>query len=85
MTLADNRVRPKRRVEQSASGLSRAADAKNRSIRIRGLPHSVQEGLLQQTLEKFAPVKRLEVFQDRREAVAELENATVGFLHCLRS
>lgn len=46
-------------------------------MRIRGLPPNTQEGLLQQTLEKIAPVKRVEVFEDKHEAVAELENAAV--------
>jgi hypothetical protein len=46
-------------------------------VRIQGLPPNTQEGLLQQTLEKIAPIKRLEVFEDKREAVAELESAAV--------
>lgn len=76
--MTDSRVRARRKGEQTASGLGRAADAKNRSIRIRGLPLSVQEGLLQQALEKYASVKRLEVFQETSEAVVELETAAVS-------
>lgn len=37
-----------------------------------------QEGLLQQAIEKIARVARVEVFQDKREAVVELENAAVS-------
>jgi len=33
--------------------------------------------LLQQVLEKIAPVKRVEVFVDKQEAVVELENPAV--------
>lgn len=59
------------------TGLTRTAEIRQRSVRIRGLPANSQEGLLQQILEKIAPVKRLEIFEEKREAVAELENAAV--------
>lgn len=47
-------------------------------MRVRNLPRATQEGLLQQVLEKHALVKRVEVLQDRNEAVVELENAAVS-------
>lgn len=58
---------------------SRRTDARNRSIRVRKLPPNTQEGLLQQFLEKLAPVKRVEVFADRAEAEVEFENAAVSY------
>lgn len=64
----------------SDTGLSRQADMRNRSIRVRNLPPGTQEGLLQQTLEKYAVIKRVEIFQEKNEAVAELENAAVSLL-----
>lgn len=54
------------------------AEVRNRSVRIRNLPASTQEGLLQQTLEKYAIVKRVEVFADLNEAEVELENPVVS-------
>ncbi|KAG6850068.1 hypothetical protein H0H93_001618 [Arthromyces matolae] len=75
VTMADSRVRSKSRNTTTESGLSRAADIRNRSIRIRNLPANTQEGLLQQAIEKIAAVKRLEVFIDQNEAVVEFENA----------
>jgi hypothetical protein len=50
---------------------------RSRSIRVRNLPTSTQEGLLQQAFEKYALVRRVEVFKDRNEAVVELENPAV--------
>ncbi|KAG6813581.1 hypothetical protein H0H92_009625 [Tricholoma furcatifolium] len=75
VTLADSRVRGKARNNVTDSGLSRAADTRTRSVRIRNLPAGTQEGLLQQTLEKIAAIKRVEVFMDQKEAVVELESA----------
>ncbi|TFK40639.1 hypothetical protein BDQ12DRAFT_601697 [Crucibulum laeve] len=72
VTLADPRVRARHRSE---IGLSRVAEIRSRSVRILGLPPATQEGLLQQVLEKITPVKRLEVFLDKQEAVVELESA----------
>jgi squamous cell carcinoma antigen recognized by T-cells 3 len=43
-------------------------------LRIRGLPDDTHEGLLQQTVEKLAPVNRLEVFLDKHEAVVEFQS-----------
>lgn len=57
--------------------MTRSAEIRQRSVRIRGLPADAQEGLLQQMLEKIASVKRVEFFGEKCEAVAELENAAV--------
>ena len=64
------------------SGLGKRADAATRSSRVLNLPQtthdaSTTEGLLQQAFEKHAPVKRLEVFADKREAIVEFETAAV--------
>ncbi|KAI0081583.1 hypothetical protein K474DRAFT_1703756 [Panus rudis PR-1116 ss-1] len=67
VTLADTR-----RSKKPATG--RKPEIKNRSVRIKNLPPGTQEGLLQQALEKRGAVKRVEVFADKNEAVAELEN-----------
>jgi hypothetical protein len=89
VTLSDTRVRSRRRCELSTTmidlrlhlisepetGLGRKADARNRSLRIRDLPDDTAEGLLQQAVEKLAPVNRLEVFLDKREAVVEFQSA----------
>lgn len=61
--------------------MGKHADTLSRSLRVRGLPPATQEGLLQQTLEKFAPVKRVEVFEDKNEAVVEFQSAAVSPLH----
>ncbi|KAF8158295.1 hypothetical protein B0H34DRAFT_708196 [Crassisporium funariophilum] len=71
VTLSDPRVRAR---HTSEIGLSRVSEARNRSVRIKNLPPATQEGLLQQVLEKIAPVKRVEVFIDKQEAVVELQN-----------
>ncbi|KAF8463228.1 hypothetical protein DFH94DRAFT_786990 [Russula ochroleuca] len=73
VTLSDTRVRSRRR--EPETGLGRKADARNRSLRIRDLPDDTAEGLLQQAVEKLAPVNRLEVFLDKREAVVEFQSA----------
>lgn len=49
-----------------------------------GLPPATQEGLLQQTLEKLGPVKRVEVFEDKNEAVVEFQNAAVSSITFLQ-
>ncbi|KAI0726224.1 RNA-binding protein Prp24 [Fomitopsis betulina] len=69
VTLADSRVRARTRDPNAR------ADIRNRTIYIRNLPADTQEALLQQALEKFAPVKRVEVFADRGEADVQFENA----------
>jgi len=75
VTLADSRVRARNRNLASETGLSRQAETRSRSVRIRNLPPASQEGLLQQVIEKHALVRRVEVFQDLNEATIELENA----------
>ncbi|RDB17959.1 hypothetical protein Hypma_000943 [Hypsizygus marmoreus] len=75
VTLADSRARARNRNVVADSGLSKVADTRSRSVRIRNLPAATQEGLLQQMLEKIAAVKRVEVFVDQQEAVVELETA----------
>lgn len=42
---------------------------------MRDLPDGTEEGLLQQAVEKLAPVSRLEVFTDKHEAVVEFQSA----------
>ena len=49
-------------------------------MRIRNLPKATQEALLQQALQKYALVKRVEVFANLDEATVELQNASV----CIR-
>lgn len=74
VTLSDPRVRARHRTI-TETGLTRTAEIRQRSVRIRGLPPHTQEGLLQQSLEKIASVRRVEVFEDKHEAVVELESA----------
>jgi len=71
VTLADTRVTARYREDTSNRNARRAG----RALRIKNLPDGVQEGLLQQAVEKLAPVKRLEVFLDKNEAVVVFENA----------
>ena len=60
------------------SGLSRRADVLNRSVRIHGLPTDVQDGLLQQALEKLSEgVRRVELFAGTGEATIELDTSAV--------
>jgi len=73
VTLSDTRVRSRRR--EPETGFGRKADARSRSLRVHGLPDGTQEGLLQQTVEKLAPVNRVEVFLDKHEAVVEFQSA----------
>ncbi|KAL0960935.1 hypothetical protein HGRIS_005940 [Hohenbuehelia grisea] len=84
VTVADSRVRSRNRVAPE-SGLGQRADERNRSIRVRNLPPNTQEGLLQQTFEKIADVKRVEVFEDKQEAVVELTSAAEAGKLLLRS
>ncbi|KZT64612.1 hypothetical protein DAEQUDRAFT_717745 [Daedalea quercina L-15889] len=69
VTLADTRVRARTRDPNAR------ADTRNRTVRVRNLPANTQEGLLQQALEKLAPVQRVEVFTDKAEAEVQFENA----------
>ncbi|KAI9464990.1 hypothetical protein BJY52DRAFT_1247790 [Lactarius psammicola] len=72
VTMSDTRVRSQKR--ETETGFGKKADARSRSLRIRDLPDGTQEGLLQQTVEKLAPVNRVEVFVDKREAVVEFQS-----------
>lgn len=72
VTMSDPRVRSQKR--ETETGFGKKADARSRSLRIRDLPDGTQEGLLQQTIEKFAPVNRVEVFVDKHEAVVEFQS-----------
>jgi len=83
VTLSDPRVRARHRTDNT--GMSRLGEARSRSVRIRNLPLATQEGLLQQAMEKIAPVRRVEVFVDKQEAVVELENAAEAGKLLLRS
>ncbi|KAH9925562.1 RNA-binding protein Prp24 [Fomitopsis serialis] len=69
VTLADTRVRAR------AKDPNVRAEIRNRTVRVRNLPANTQEGLLQQALEKLAPVKRVEVFADKAEAEVQFESA----------
>lgn len=62
---------------QSESGLGRLEDILSRSVRIKNLPPGTQEGLLQQVLEQYADLKRVEVYEEIHEATVELENISV--------
>ncbi|EEB91729.1 hypothetical protein MPER_09865, partial [Moniliophthora perniciosa FA553] len=75
VTLADSRAKARNAKFNKDTGLGRKAEIKSRSLRIRNLPPGVQEGLLQQVVEKVAEVKRLEVFADLNEAIVEFTNA----------
>lgn len=62
-------------ISEPETGFGKKADARSRSLRIRDLPDGTEEGLLQQAVEKLAPVNRLEVFTDKHEAVVEFQLA----------
>lgn len=47
-------------------------ETNSRSIRIKNVPNDTQEGILQQALEKIAPVVRVQLLGDRNEAIVEL-------------
>ncbi|KAJ7043889.1 hypothetical protein C8F04DRAFT_682003 [Mycena alexandri] len=85
VTLADSRAKGRNRNVETESGLGQKADARSRSVRVRNLPVGTQEGLLQQTLEKIAKVKRVEVFVELNEAVVELDNAAEASKLLLRT
>ncbi|GAW06502.1 rna-binding protein prp24 [Lentinula edodes] len=81
ITIADSRGKSRPRTFDTERGLGRNAELASRSIRVKNLPVSTQEGVLQQMFEKFVSVKRLELFEDVNEAVVELESpADVGKL-----
>ncbi|KAI0263961.1 hypothetical protein BC834DRAFT_283892 [Gloeopeniophorella convolvens] len=70
VTLSDTRVRSRKR--EPDSGLGKKADARSRTLRIRDLPPGTQEGLLQQAVERLAPVRRVEVRGATNEARVSL-------------
>ncbi|KAJ8519001.1 hypothetical protein ONZ45_g3994 [Pleurotus djamor] len=79
VTLANAKVRSREKGPES--GFGKRTDERNRSLRVKNLPDGTQEGLLQQFFENIAPVARVEVFQQRKEAVVTLQNiADVGKL-----
>jgi hypothetical protein len=53
-----------------------------RTVRLHDVPTGMQEGLLQQALEKIVPVRRLELFTKTHHAQAELENQAVSLDIC---
>jgi hypothetical protein len=48
---------------------------------VKNLPSGTQEGLLQQALEKYTDIKRVEVFNDKNEAIIELASVAVSLQH----
>ncbi|KAG9104040.1 Splicing factor [Ceratobasidium sp. 370] len=74
VTLADSRVHARHKIDESA-GLTRRAEVRSRSLRVRKLPPGTTDGLLQQTFEKLAPVVSVQVTEEKGEAVVELKNA----------
>ncbi|KAG9075182.1 Splicing factor [Ceratobasidium sp. UAMH 11750] len=74
VTLADSRVHARHKIDDSA-GLTRKAEIRSRSLRVRKLPPGTTDGLLQQTFEKLAPVVGVQVTEEKSEAVVELKNA----------
>jgi hypothetical protein len=78
VTLADTRVKGRGPSAQTETGLGRLEDTLSRSVRIKNLPPGTQEGLLQQVLEQYANVKRVEVFEEINQATVELESISVG-------
>lgn len=62
-----------------SAGLSRKAEIRSRSLRVKKLPPGATDGLLQQTFEKLAPVVSVQVTEDKREAVVELKSAAVRY------
>ncbi|KAJ4482272.1 hypothetical protein J3R30DRAFT_3681497 [Lentinula aciculospora] len=81
ITIADSRVKSKQRTFDTARGLGRNAELASRSIRVKNLPASIQEGVLQQLFEKNVSVKRVELLASTNEAIVELESqADVGRL-----
>ncbi|KAF8272792.1 RNA-binding protein Prp24 [Lactarius quietus] len=72
VTQSDPRVRSQKR--ETETGFGKKADARSRSLRIRDLPDGTQVGLLQQAVEKLAPVNSVDVLIDKHEAVVEFQS-----------
>lgn len=62
-----------------------AMERRARQVCLFDLPTGTQEGLLQQALEKLVPVKRLEIFEHKKEAVVELESQNDAGLLLMRT
>jgi hypothetical protein len=58
--------------------VSDANARRSRTLRVKNLPVGTQEGLLQQALEKYAKIVRIEIFHKQNEAVVEMESAAVS-------
>jgi hypothetical protein len=85
-TMSVKRVDPKAKPNQRGSETGKLLckhpnhkenDIKDRSVKLTGLPPKTQDGLLQQCLEKLTNVKRVEVFNERAEAIVELAAISV--------
>ncbi|CAE6434398.1 unnamed protein product [Rhizoctonia solani] len=75
VTIADSRVHAKHKNDEHA-GLSRKAEQRSRSLRVKNVPADATDGLLQQTFEKLAPVVSVQVQEGKGEAVVELKHAS---------
>ncbi|CAE6382645.1 unnamed protein product [Rhizoctonia solani] len=75
VTIADSRVHAKHKNEEHA-GLTRKAEQRSRSIRVKNVPADATDGLLQQTFEKLAPVVSVQVQEGKGEAIVELKHAS---------
>ncbi|KAF8707756.1 RNA recognition motif, partial [Rhizoctonia solani] len=75
VTIADSRVHAKHKNDEHA-GLSRKAEQRTRSLRVKNVPADATDGLLQQTFEKLAPVVSVQVQEGKGEAVVELKHAS---------
>lgn len=53
---------------------------KARTIKVKNLPDNTQEALLQQTMEKYGKVTKVEVFKKTNEALVEFENPHVSLI-----
>jgi len=72
VTIVDPRARGRK--DPPASGLGLKGDIISRSVRLKGLPKGLEEGILQQIVEKVVTgVKKVEIFRDICEAVVEFE------------
>ncbi|KAJ1311024.1 hypothetical protein OPQ81_009530 [Rhizoctonia solani] len=75
VTIADPRVHAKHKNEEHA-GLTRKAEQRSRSLRVKNVPADATDGLLQQTFEKLVPVVSVQVQEGKGEAVVELKHAS---------
>lgn len=61
----------------ATSHVGRRQDTTTRSLRIKNLPPNTQEPLLQQALEKLAPITRVQVLPEADQAIVEFTHAAV--------